>query len=241
MTSDLAKTTANAVKILYFKLVDGAELCTKFAIEIGGLLIEQKKTMPAGEWHSFVQNDLPFSMQGANRFIDIHANRKKLKELPFGLLATKIPDDEPTPEPKKESKPVAKKAAKKKESNPEPDKPAEICDMAGVPVPENILAYFLRADEIRDMIRQLAIILKTCKQAKADNDELYQYLKLEPVQAMINDAKRSLRFALPYAVCPYCMADADNRNCKACNFGTGWVSEQIYKATPEDLKGKQNG
>lgn len=232
MTTEITKSEViKTIRDKYQLIIDGAKLVTEYAIDIGGLLIKQKNNMSITEWHSFVQDDLPFNMLGAKRFMSIFGRSKELTGLQFGLLEAKIPDDKPEPEPEE---PEPKKVKKKrKQSEPRPDPPAKMYDMLGKAVPESIIEIFSQADEIKYMIRQLSAMLKKLK----DNQdyELYQYLKVEPVEAQIKDVKRSLRFALPYAVCPYCFADEDNQNCKACN-GTGWISEQIYRAVPSDLK-----
>jgi hypothetical protein len=230
-------TKSDAVKNIrdkYQLIIDGATLVTEYAIDIGRMLIEQKKNMAVSEWHTFVQDELPFNMEGAKRFMSIFGRSKELTGLQFGLLEAKMPSDKPEPEVEI-PEPKKKKERKPKEPKPKPDTPTEMYDMLGKPVPESIMEIFGRADEIKTMIRQLSLMLTKLKESQ--DDELYQYLKIEPIQAMIKDVKRSLRFAVPYAICPYCFADEDNQNCKACN-GTGWVSEAIYKAVPKELKKK---
>jgi len=108
-------------------------------------------------------------------------------------------------------------------------------DSKGRQVPEHLIKYFERANEYRQMIRELNVMLRTVRQGKEAGDLFYRFIKIENLTADIANVKRILRFALPYAICPYCGADENNNECRACN-GCGFVNEAVYRATLQDLK-----
>ena len=111
----------------------------------------------------------------------------------------------------------------------------KVLDSTGKQVPEHLVEFFERANEYRQMIKQLNDMLKTVRNGKAANDLFYKYIKIENLTAEIGNVKRIFRFALPYAVCRYCGADDNNDECRACD-GCGFVNEATYRATPQDLK-----
>ena len=111
------------------------------------------------------------------------------------------------------------------------DKP--MVDVVGEVIPEKLVPVFQRRDEIRNLILQLNNMLKAAKDAQANNDPLWKYNKLNPLETDINNVKRNLRFTLPYAVCRYCMGK--EKGCNACH-GMGFVNEQSYYAVPKEMK-----
>lgn len=111
----------------------------------------------------------------------------------------------------------------------------KVLDSTGKQVPEHLVTYFKRANEYRKMIKQLNDMLKTVRKGKEAGDLFYRFIKIENLTADIANVKRIFRFALPYAICPYCGADENNNECRACN-GCGFVNEAVYRATLQDLK-----
>lgn len=111
----------------------------------------------------------------------------------------------------------------------------KVLDATGKQVPEHLVKFFERANEFRQPIKQLNDMLKTVRKGKEAGDLIYRYIKIENLTAEIGNVKRIFRFALPYAVCPYCGGDEKNIECRACD-GCGFVNEATYRATPKDLK-----
>ncbi len=131
------------------------------------------------------------------------------------------------------SETVEVKRSGKKYEMKKPEK--KVLDSKGKKVPEHLVKYFERANEYRQMIKQLNDMLKTVKDGKAANDLFYKYIKIENLTAQIGNVKRIFRFALPYAVCRYCGGDENNADCRACG-GSGFVNEATYRYTPKELK-----
>jgi len=111
----------------------------------------------------------------------------------------------------------------------------KMLDSTGKQVPEHLVKYFERANEYRQMIKQLNDQLKTVREGKEKGDLFYRFVKIENLTKEIGNVKRIYRFAVPYATCPYCGGDENNNECRACD-GAGFVNEMTHKSTPEDLK-----
>jgi hypothetical protein len=145
-------------------------------------------------------------------------------------------EDKPDSKPEKQLFRADTRNVKRGGSEYEMKKPVKkVLDATGKQVPEHLVKFFERADEYRQMIKQLNDMLKTVREGKNANDLFYKFIKIENLTAEIGNVKRIFRFALPYAVCPYCGADENNNECRACD-GCGFVNEATYRATPPDLK-----
>lgn len=110
-----------------------------------------------------------------------------------------------------------------------------LLDSVGEKVPEKLVPIFARVDEIKTHIRYLNKMLKEVKDARANNDSFWAFCKINPLEVEVKNVTRNLRFSLPYAVCRYCVGEA--KDCRACN-ELGFVNEQSYLATAEELKKK---
>jgi hypothetical protein len=88
-----------------------------------------------------------------------------------------------------------------------------------------------RRDEISLMMAAVTKIKSTVNRACDAKDPLYTHVSVNQLMADCGNVYRALRFAKPYALCPYC----GGRSCKVCK--TGFVGETTFKHyTPEDLK-----
>lgn len=115
--------------------------------------------------------------------------------------------------------------------------PPKIIDSVKTEIPERLEPIFNRVDEIKILAQALSQLLKRLEDAKVKNDELYHHLKLEPVKAMVEDLRRTLKAVIPYAVCPYCSGDG-GPSCINCS-GLGWVTKMIWDAIPDSVKAKE--
>lgn len=109
------------------------------------------------------------------------------------------------------------------------EKPAEVLDGEKKPVPAKLREIFSRAKELTDLERQLQAVVK--KLEDSQNDPLFSYVHTQSTVADIDNAKRAIRFAKPFAVCPYCKGKA----CKACK-GQGWVNKPLLKQAPAEMR-----
>jgi uncharacterized ParB-like nuclease family protein len=94
-----------------------------------------------------------------------------------------------------------------------------------------LIELWNRRDEISLMMAAVTKIKSTVNRACDAKDPLYTHVSVNQVMADCGNVYRALRFARPYALCPYC----GGRGCKVCK--TGFVGETTFKHyTPEDLK-----
>jgi len=145
-------------------------------------------------------------------------------------------EDRPDSKPKKPLSRADIRNVKRGKSEYEAKVPVKkVLDSTGLQVPEHLVKYFERANEYRQMIKQLNGMLKTVREGKEASDLFYRYIKIENLTAAINNVKRIFRFALPFSVCGYCGGDENNEYCRACD-GCGFVNEMMYRATPGEFK-----
>ncbi len=63
-------------------------------------------------------------------------------------------------------------------------------------------------------------------------------LRLQEIEADLQNARRQIKFSEPAYVCPYCKCEGPKcAACKAC-MGRGWVSESTYERAPSEMKAK---
>lgn len=73
------ETPAQAITRLHNELYSLFDKGLDKAIQIGELLIQQKRALPHGEWIPWIQENLPFSDQTARNYIRLYLNRNELK------------------------------------------------------------------------------------------------------------------------------------------------------------------
>ena len=115
------------------------------------------------------------------------------------------------------------------------DTNSTVLDSKGKPVPEHLQEAFQRTEEIREYIRIVNDMYRTIEAAQKGGDLLWSNCNLGHLKEAVGNVRNSLRFAMPYAVCPYCGGDVNNQECRACN-SKGFVNEQAYRACPVELK-----
>lgn len=189
-----------------------------------------EKILKDAEWSKMSQNDIARHVGCTQQFVskvqaefEKLSNNQLLDRTALSGSKTRIARSKTVKVKRGDSKYEMKTPVKK------------VLDARGKEVPEHLVGYFERANEYRQMIRQLNTMLKTVRDGKNANDLFYKFIKIENLTADINNVKRIFRFAVPYSVCPYCGGDENNAECRACD-GCGFVNEATYRATPRDLK-----
>ncbi len=189
-----------------------------------------EKLLKDEEWSKISQSDIARHVGCTHQFVSkIQAEVEKLS---CNQLQDRTPKSEQKTG-KARSKSVNVKRGESEYEAKVPEK--KVLDSTGKQVPEHLVKYFKRADEYRQMIRELNVMLKTVRDGKNAGDLFYRYIKIENMTADVGNVKRILRFARPFAVCGYCGGDENNKECRACD-GCGFVNEMTYKFTPADLK-----
>lgn len=77
--SEIQKTKADQINELHGELTGLVKATVDKAIEIGGLLHEQKQALPHGEWIPWVRENLAFSERWARDYMRFYRERDKLK------------------------------------------------------------------------------------------------------------------------------------------------------------------
>lgn len=59
------------------------------------------------------------------------------------------------------------------------------------------------------------------------------FVEFQQIATDLKNVASALKFAVPYAVCPYCKGEA--KSCRECRY-SGWVPERVYKNIPKSVK-----
>ena len=77
--NELKKSNIEEIIKLHYEICDSLKLTIDKAIQIGRLLIEQKKKLKHGNFLPWIKNNLPFSDRTARNYMKIFENKEKLK------------------------------------------------------------------------------------------------------------------------------------------------------------------
>ncbi len=111
--------------------------------------------------------------------------------------------------------------------------PKPLTDKTGRPVPDQISEIFLRRGILTKLIQKLDDVLQEIDARKTSRDHVIAWVNILGLKSDITNARRNLKAAIPYAVCPYC--GAENKDCKACK-GFGFVGKLVYDQAPKEMK-----
>lgn len=109
-------------------------------------------------------------------------------------------------------------------------------DSTGYAIPDKILPLWNRREEIVEIQNAIAKARRMVKDAYEKlPDPLWQPVNLQAVLAELQNTKRDLDMAFPYAVCPTCQGMAADK-CASCK-GRGFLPKHTFDVTtPEELK-----
>ena len=104
---------------------------------------------------------------------------------------------------------------------------APIKDRVGKEIPSDkpkIIEVFARRNEITKVMSALSKIKSDVLKAAKGKDPIYAELSITIFEMFIDNPRRTLQYAAPYAVCPEC----EGEGCKECK-GKGWIGERAYE------------
>ena len=127
------------------------------------------------------------------------------------------------------------KSQEKESKTSEPPKDAEPPkDTTGRVIPEHLREFYASRIAINGILKGLARINKDVMKQVDTRDPAFSLLNITAFQVNYGNLRRTLKSALPYAVCCYCGGE-DSKNCKACQ-GFGLLNHDSYEAAPKELK-----
>lgn len=125
------------------------------------------------------------------------------------------------------------------------DSNGQIIDEVGKTIPESLIPVFSKVKEFRACLNQVNEIKRMIKELGESPAGIY--CNVDNVIIQFDNAKRGIKFAIPYAVCPVCNHEAKQRTKKrfkeigvewelcACK-ESGWVTEEMYKRLPAEVR-----
>lgn len=106
-------------------------------------------------------------------------------------------------------------------------------DSVGRVIPEHLREIYTGRSVIWGMVSNLAHIRDTVIKHVDNADPLFSLLNTNRFQVDYENFRRTLKSAMPYAVCVYCGGDA--KDCKACK-GFGLLNKNTYDSAPKEMK-----
>ena len=129
-------------------------------------------------------------------------------------------------------KPVT--AAAIKRHLPPPPPPSQILDGTGWPIPTQLIPFWLRTDEVQEMLTTLSRVKGAIRSAQENNDTLFAEVNYSSALSQLDQAWTDIKTAWPFAVCPTCQGQLPDK-CTLCR-GRGLISEHRWNTcvTRED-------
>lgn len=114
-----------------------------------------------------------------------------------------------------------------------PPKPIIELDSTGFAIPEKLVAFWNRREEVRKTLHSLSLVRSTLRKAQEEDDLLYRPVTgigreqtWQSVITALDRAFANIELAVPYAVCPVCQGRL-LKQCTTCQ-ERGFVSEFFY-------------
>lgn len=201
-----------------------------------------KEIFPDSEWSQFTDKILAEWLGVTTRHVrgarkEYEDEMKKATsggEKPEQFLISDEATPEPGQRPENYENPPADGSENEDNEADEGSKSDVMTDSVGEEVPVHLRKMFIRGQENKARINKLNKMLREVKESIETQDPLYVHIgQIAALRMAVNNVKRVLKTAIPYAVCRYCRGDG--RDCRACN-GQGWVDKLRYETTAEELK-----
>jgi len=130
---------------------------------------------------------------------------------------------------------TGKSIAQAAEPELEDEEPVIELDKTGWPIPDKALPLFKRSGEVQEILSALSKIKGAIKKAQDEKDPLYAELTFSTVITHLENSYRTIKCALPYAVCTSCQGHQASK-CTLCK-GKGSISQFAWETfVPKDIK-----
>lgn len=97
---------------------------------------------------------------------------------------------------------------------------------------KGVQAAFAERGKFTALQRKVSALKAEFAELCDGNAGRYAERQQQQFDAEVGNLHAIIRFSIPHAVCPYC----GGRKCDSCK-QSGWMSEDLYKAVPGELKG----
>jgi DUF3102 family protein len=249
------------VKACWRELSKSGRDSTKYAMDIGDLLIRMKENLPHGKFQETIEERFDFSYDTAKNWMKLANHRelveKRLKEDEttqqlslrgsMRLIADSKPKKSTSVQGKRERAPLLTEQPSTDFNTPPPKvngdtftpsdwEPSEVKDHFGDTVPKELREAFVINAEFDKQRNALTAMKSWITQRVKHAGGKFLEAAESRIKSDIDNLDREIKFAKPYCVCVYCQNKTPKvANCNACK-GLGWINEQIYSAAPKEKK-----
>ncbi len=259
LLDDLGERLKQACKDLEAVVFGARDAAIAQAITVGQILLDAKEAIPHGGWNAWVKVNFQWSTRKATDCMKLASNSKSLKLLdqhrdaafPISTIqeALKAIPKSPEETVRDAGKKSGKKGAVTVRSTSTEGSPAA-AGTATPPIEDPPALLDMTKRTVRPEAKQFARIqeamgraseftqrmttiskLKTEVSKLAKEDPVWGHVTVSAFQLECENVRRHIRFARPYAVCPYC----DGEGCKSC-YKQGWVTELVWKSAPPEMR-----
>ena len=246
------------IRDLHGKIKGAVSECVKDAVRIGELLTLQKAQLDHGEWLPWIKAHCCFTDRWARSYMSLYEGRNKIQLTEVDGIHDALLLLNPPPvkselssdlKPETPAKahdlppPPAKRPIPPPPASRPPPAPDQATieadeierDMAGEPVPHNLLSLWERRREVEDLKQMVSTVRVALEKAHNTCDPLYAGMGIfQHVMEFANNLHASLAHLKPHVVCPKCKGSTikTEQKCPAC-YGTGLISKFNW----ERLKG----
>lgn len=153
-------------------------------------------------------------------------------------------DEEPKEEEEEQEEAEEESAAEPGEPAEEPKKDRSTVflskrDAVGYPLPDDLIQVFAQCGKFDEVLQNLKMVQERVNALIESGSGGFLLARSSQVfSKSMDEMRRCVRFAKPYAVCVYCNGKLPARaNCAACR-SEGWMSEDLYGKCPPEKKRK---
>ncbi len=214
------------------ELIDAARPFFEKALRFGDLLNRKKLALPHGEFLGWLEATCKMSPRSAQEWMRVARHRPELEAANTRLPAHLTVTDALTllAAPQDEEPPTTDNGSQDEQppTTVNGSEPAAVLDERGEPVTEErfqrIFAHSARFGSIMSALANLKTEIKELDEMPA-GEVLH-----EQIQSIERDRRNmyaAVKFAKPWAVCPYCGGSASHSQCGGCK-GRGWVTKEVF-------------
>lgn len=136
--------------------------------------------------------------------------------------------------PTQAQKPAAAKPAEKPAPKPPEKQPDTLKDEVDAEVPPGLESVFRHAADFRTMLNTLNGVNRQLKELA--HHPAGAMIRLQQAEVDLENLKRTIRFDMPFAVCPVCEGFAKTRLANCPCKSRGWLNKASYGNLPQEYR-----